>query len=74
MFVDRGGGWLLPPGDVPALGACLSRLHEHPDEIVQVAARIPPWPSWGEVGARVVRELERAIDRGKRRDTTRGRR
>jgi glycosyltransferase involved in cell wall biosynthesis len=74
MFVDGGGGWLLPPGDVPALGACLSRLHEHPDEIVQMAARIPPWPSWGDVSARVVRELERAIDRGKRRDTPRGRR
>ena len=74
MFADGRGGWLLPPGDVPALGACLSRLNEHPDEIVQVAARIPPWPSWGDVSARVVRELERAIDRGKRRDTTRGRR
>jgi glycosyltransferase involved in cell wall biosynthesis len=63
MFEDGHGGWLLPPGDAEALRACLTRLHEAPDEISRVAAGIPQWPSWAEAGARVARELERAIDR-----------
>jgi glycosyltransferase involved in cell wall biosynthesis len=73
MFLDGRGGWLLPPGDVPALRACLSRLNEHPDEVVQVAARIPPWPSWEEVSRRVVRELELAVGRVGARGPRRGR-
>jgi glycosyltransferase involved in cell wall biosynthesis len=73
MFVDGRGGWLLPPGDVPALRACLSRLHEHPDEIVEVAAGIPPWPSWADVTARVLRELELAIGGARGRGYGRGR-
>jgi glycosyltransferase involved in cell wall biosynthesis len=73
MFVDGRGGWLLPPGDVPALRACLTRLEEHPDEIVKVAAGIPPWPSWEEVSRKVVRELDLAIGRAGRRGRTRGR-
>jgi glycosyltransferase involved in cell wall biosynthesis len=73
MFKDGHGGWLLPPGDTEALRACLTRLHERPDEIASVAAGIPQWPSWAEVGARVARELERAIDRSHLRDRERGR-
>jgi glycosyltransferase involved in cell wall biosynthesis len=73
MFEDGHGGWLLPPGDVPAWRACLTRLHDAPDEIARVAGSIPQWPSWEEVGARVVQELERAIDRARLRDRERGR-
>jgi glycosyltransferase involved in cell wall biosynthesis len=74
MFDDGHGGWLLPPGDVAAWRACLTRLHEGPDEVARVAAGIPQWPSWAEVGARVTQELERAIDRARARDGGRGRR
>ena len=72
MFEDGQGGWLLPPGDVAAWRACLTRLNDRPDEITRVAAGIPRWPSWLEVGARVARELERAIDRARARDHERG--
>jgi glycosyltransferase involved in cell wall biosynthesis len=73
MFEDGHGGWLLPPGDVAAWRACLTRLIGGADEIARVAAGIPQWPSWAEVGARVVQELERAIDRAGLRDRQRGR-
>jgi glycosyltransferase involved in cell wall biosynthesis len=74
MFDDGHGGWLLPPGDVAAWRACLTRLDDGPDEIARVAADIPQWPSWTEVGARVTQELETAIDRARARDGGRGRR
>jgi glycosyltransferase involved in cell wall biosynthesis len=64
MFTDGHGGWLVPPGDVAALRACLLRLRESPDEVRRVAAGIPAWPSWSEASARVMAELARAVDRG----------
>jgi glycosyltransferase involved in cell wall biosynthesis len=73
MFEDGQGGWLLPPGDVTALRACLTRLNDRPDEIARAAAGIPRWPSWAEVGARVAQELEKAIDRSRLRYRERGR-
>ena len=73
MFVEGHGGWLLPPGDVAAWRACLTRLRDAPDEIVRVAAGSPRWPSWPEVGARVVQELGKAIDRARARDLERRR-
>jgi len=73
MFDDGQGGWLLPPGDVAAWRACLTRLNDGPDEIARVAAGIPRWPSWPEVGAKVVEELERAVERARVRGLTRGR-
>jgi glycosyltransferase involved in cell wall biosynthesis len=72
MFTEGRGGWLLPPGDVAAWRTCLSRLRDDPEEIKRVAAGIPAWPSWTDVGARVVRELERSVDRAKRRTAARG--
>ena len=72
MFEDGRGGWLLPPGDAGALRACLARLSDHPGEVDRVAAGIPAWPSWEDVGARMVRELEEAVVRGRRRRPPRG--
>ncbi len=73
MFADGHGGWLLPPGDVAAWRACLTRLLGDADEIARVAAGIPQWPSWAEVGARVAQELESAVDRARARRGERGR-
>jgi len=61
MFEDGRGGWLVPPGDAAALRSCMERLRRSQDEVRRVSAAIPPWPSWSEVTASMIAELERAI-------------
>jgi glycosyltransferase involved in cell wall biosynthesis len=60
MFVDGHGGWLVPPGNLAALRARIEGLLNDPEEVADVAARIPDWPSWAEVTAEVIQVLERA--------------
>jgi glycosyltransferase involved in cell wall biosynthesis len=61
MFDDGRGGWMVPPGDPAALRKCMERLLLDPAETRRVVAGIPDWPSWSDVTAKVVRELERVV-------------